>query len=145
MAERKIKSRSWLLYASDDAGVTQKVIACLTSKELSSSTSPIDASSDCGNEYLPGDLQEQSFAIEGFTTLGATATKVSTSELYTYWANGTTFHAEIKRATEIAGDLSYSGNVFVSDLTQTASDNEVVNFTATLTVSVPPLTQAIAV
>ena len=77
MAERKIKSRSWLLYASDDAGVTQKVIACLTSKELSSSTSPIDASSDCGNEYLPGDLVEQSFSIEGFTTLGATATKVS--------------------------------------------------------------------
>ena len=145
MAERKIKSRSWLLYASDDAGVTQKVIACLTSKELSSSTSPIDASSDCGNEYLPGDLQEQSFAIEGFTTLGAIATKVSTSELYTYWANGTTFHAEIKRATEIAGDVSYSGDVFVSDLPISAANNEVVNFTATLTVAVPPLTQAIAV
>ena len=145
MAERKIKSRSWLLYASDDGGTTQKVIACLTSKELSSSTSPIDASSDCGNEYLPGDLQEQSFSIEGFTTLGATATKVSTSDLYTYFTGKTEFHAEIKRATEIAGDLSYSGNVFVSDLTQTASDNEVVNFTATLTVSVPPLTQAIAV
>ena len=145
MAERKIKSRSWLLYASDDGGTTQKVIACLTSKELSSSTSPIDASSDCGNEYLPGDLQEQSFAIEGFTTLGATATKVSTSELYTYWANGTTFHAEIKRYSEIAGDLSFAGDVFVSDLNQTASDNEVVNFTGTLTVSVPPLTKAIAV
>jgi hypothetical protein len=145
MAERKIKSRSWLLYASDDEGVTQKVIACLTSKELASSNGSIDASSDCGNEYLPGDLQEQSFAIEGFTTLGATATKVSTSDLYTYWKNGTTFQAEIRRATEVAGDLSYSGNVFVSELSQNASDNEVVTFTATLTVAVPPLTQAIAV
>lgn len=144
MAERKIKSRSWLLYASDDDGVTQKVIACLTSKELASSNGSIDASSDCGNEYLPGDLQEQSFAIEGFTTLGATATKVSTSDLYTYWKNGTTFQAEIRRATEVAGDLSYSGNVFVSELSQNASDNEVVTFTATLTVAVPPLTQAIA-
>lgn len=144
MAERKIKSRSWLLYASDDDGVTQKVIACLTSQELDSSNGSIDASSDCGNEYLPGDLFEQSFAIEGFTTLGATATKVSTSDLYTYWTGKTTFHAEIKRATEIAGDLSYSGNVFVSELSQNASDNEVVTFTATLTVAVPPLTQAIA-
>ena len=144
MAERKIKSRSWLLYASDDDGVTQKVIACLTSKELASSNGSIDASSDCGNEYLPGDLFEQSFAVEGFTTLGATATKVSTSDLYTYWTGKTTFHAEIKRATEIAGDLSYSGNVFVSELSQNASDNEVVTFTATLTVAVPPLTQAIA-
>ncbi len=145
MAERKIKSRSWLLYASDDAGVTQKIVACLTSKELTGSNGAIDASSDCGNEYLPGDLVEQSFAIEGFTTLGATATKVSTSDLYTYWTGKTTFHAEIKRATEVAGDLSYAGDVFVSDFSTTASDNEVVTFSATLTVVTPPLTQAIAV
>lgn len=145
MAERKIKSRSWLLYASDDGGTTQKVIACLTSKELSGSNGAIDASSDCGNEYLAGDLVEQTIAIEGFTTIGAAATKVSSSQLYTYWQNKTTFHAEIKRATEVADDVSYSGDVFVSDLSITASDNEVVNFSGTLTVVVPPLTQAIAV
>lgn len=145
MAERKIKSRSWLLYASEDGGTTQKVVACLTSKELSSSNGAIDASSDCGNEYLAGDLVEQSFSIEGFTTLGADATKVSESKLYEYWSEKTTFHAEIKRASEIAGDLSYAGDVFVSDLTTTASDNEVVTFSATLTVVAPPLTQTIAV
>ncbi len=145
MAERKIKSRSWLLYASDDGGTTQKVIACLTSKELAGSNGAIDASSDCGNEYLAGDLVEQTFAIEGFTTIGAAATKVSSSQLYTYWQGKTTFHAEIKRATEVADDVSYSGDVFVSDLSITASDNEVVNFSATLTVVTPPLTQAIAV
>lgn len=145
MAERKIKSRSWLLYASNDAGVTQKVIACLTSKELSNSNGVIDGSSDCGDEYLPGDKFEQSFAIEGFTTLGAAATKVSQSELYTYWTGKTSFNAKIKRATEIAGDVSYQGDVFVSDLTINASDNELVTFTATLTVAVPPLIQKIAV
>lgn len=145
MAERKLKSRSWLLYASNDGGTTQKVIACLTSKELSNSNGVIDGSSDCGDEYLPGDKFEQSFAIEGFTTLGATATKVSSSELYTYWTGKTTFHAEIKRATEVAGDVSYAGDVFVSDLTINASDNELVTFTATLTVATPPIAQSIAV
>lgn len=145
MAERKLKSRSWLLYASNDGGTTQKVIACLTSKELSNSNGVIDGSSDCGDEYLPGDKFEQSFAIEGFTTLGATATKVSSSELYTYWTGKTTFHAEIKRATEVAGDVSYQGDVFVSDLTINASDNELVTFTATLTVATPPIAQSIAV
>lgn len=144
MAERKIKSRSWLLYASDDAGVTQKVVACLTSKELAGSNGAIDASSDCGNEYLAGDLVEQTVNIEGFTTLGAEATKVSSSQLYTYWLNKTTFNAEIKRATEVTGDVSYQGDVFVSDLSINANDNEVVSFTATLTVAVPPLTQTIA-
>lgn len=145
MAERKLKSRSWLLYASNDGGTTQKVIACLTSKELTTSAATIDGSSDCGDEYLPGDKVEQSFAIEGFTTLGAEATKVSSSQLYTYFTGKTEFHAEIKRATEIAGDVSYAGNVFVSDLTISASDNELVTFTATLTVTAPPITQTIAV
>lgn len=145
MAERKLKSRSWLLYASTDEGVTQKVVACLTSKELASTNSPIDGSSDCGDEMLPGDKKEQSFAIEGFTTLGATATKVSSSELYGFYVANTIFNAEIKRATEIAGDVSYQGNVFVSDLSINASDNELVTFTATLTVANPPITQAIAV
>lgn len=145
MAERKLKSRSWLLFASNDEGVTQKVVACLTSKELTSSAPLIDGSSDCGDEYLPGDKFEQSFAIEGFTTLGATATKVISSELYGYFTGKTIFNAEIKRATEIAGDVSYQGNVFVSDLTINASDNELVTFTATLTVTTPPITQSIAV
>ncbi|MGL4187209.1 MAG: hypothetical protein ACRCR4_15645, partial [Thiotrichaceae bacterium] len=104
-----MKSRSWLLLASNDGGTTQKVVACLTSKELTSSNGVIDGSSDCGDEYLPGDKNEQSFAIEGFTTLGATATKVSQSDLYTYWTGKTEFHAEIKRNTEIAGDVSYAG------------------------------------
>ena len=145
MAERKLKSRSWLLYASNDVGVTQKVIACLTSKTLNNSNGVIDGSSDCGDEYLPGDKVEQSFDIEGYTTLGATATKVSQSDLSTYWTGKTEFHAEIVRVTETAGDVSYAGNVFVSDLVINANDNELVTFTATLTVTAPPLTQTIAV
>ena len=144
MAERKIKTRSWLLYASEDGGTTQKVVACLTSKELTSSAPLIDASSDCGDEYLPGDKKEQSFAIEGFVTLGAEATKVSATKLYQYWSEETIFHGEIKRFTEIAGDPSWEGNVFVTDLAITGADNEVVSFTATLNVSTPPLALTIA-
>lgn len=143
MAERKLKSRSWLLYASDDGGTTQKVIACLTSKELTSSAPLIDGSSDCGDEYIPGDKVEQSFAIEGFTTLGAEASKVSSSQLYTYFTSKTLFHAEIKRFSESVGDVSYEGTVFVSDLSINASDNELVTFTATLTVATPPIAQTI--
>ena len=145
MAESKIKSRDWLLYISEDAGTTYKPVACLTSHEFSSSNSPIDANSKCGNEMLAGDIFEQSISAEGFSIVQTTQDKVSALKLYDLHVDKTTVLAKIKKATETAGDPSYTGNIVVSEYAETGTDGEVVNFTCTLTVLVPPMTQAIAV
>jgi hypothetical protein len=45
------------------------------------------------------------------------------------------------KATPTAGDLVYSGQVFISDFEVNAADKDDVKFTATFVVTVPPLTQ----
>ena len=145
MADSKIKSRDWLLYVSEDAGTTYKPLACLTSHEFSSTISPIDANSKCGNEMLAGDIAEQSISAEGFSIVQTGTDKVSALKLYDLHVDKTTVLAKIKKASETAGDPSYTGSVVVSEYTETGTDGEVVGFTCTLTVLIPPMTQAIAV
>jgi len=45
------------------------------------------------------------------------------------------------KATPAAGDITYSGSVFISAFDVNAADKDDVKFTATFTVAVPPLTQ----
>jgi hypothetical protein len=45
------------------------------------------------------------------------------------------------KATPTAGDIVYSGQVFISDFEVNAADKDDVKFTATFVVTVPPLTQ----
>ena len=144
MAESKIKARDWIVYASEDGGTTYKPIACLTSNELSSTNAPIDASSKCGNEFLAGDKIEQSISVEGFAiTETGTPTKVSASKIYDLQIDKTVFKAKISKAVPVTGDITYTGDVFVSEFTESSADGELNNFTATLTVALPPMTQSV--
>ena len=145
MSETKIKARDWLLYVSEDAGTTYKPLACLTSHEFTSSISPIDANSKCGNEMLAGDIAEQSISAEGFSIVQTDTSKVSALKLYDLHVDKTTVLAKISKVTPTTGDPVYTGNVVVSEYNESGSDGELVNFTCTLTVLVPPMTQAITV
>ena len=53
----------------------------------------------------------------------------------------TIFAIKMGKATPTSGDITYSGQVFISDFGVTADDKDDVKFTATFVVSVPPLTQ----
>ena len=144
MAETKIKARDWILSISEDGGTTYKPLACLTSMELASTNSPIDVNSQCGNEMLPGDIFDQSISAEGFSIIQTgTPGKVSALKLYDLHTDKTSVKAKIARASEVAGDPSYTGDVFVSEYNETGTDGEAVTFTVTLTVAAPPLAQAI--
>jgi hypothetical protein len=146
MSEKKIKARDWIVYASEDGGTTYKPIACLTSNELTSSNAPIDASSKCGNEFLTGDKLEQSISVEGFAiTETGTPAKVSASKIYDLQIDKTVFKAKISKAVPVAGDITYTGDVFVSEFTESSADGELNNFTATLTVALPPMAQSVTV
>jgi hypothetical protein len=45
------------------------------------------------------------------------------------------------KATPAAGDIVYSGQVFISNFDVNAADKDDVKFTATFVVTLPPLTQ----
>ena len=46
-------------------------------------------------------------------------------------------------ATPVAGNVVYSGDVFISAFDVNAADKDDVKFSATFTVAVPPLTQTV--
>lgn len=141
MAEQKISARDWLVFISEDSGVSYKPVACLTSNEFTSSNSPIDVTSKCGDEMVPGVKFEQSISMEGFTiTESGTPTKASTSKLYDLHVDKTEFLVRIAKANPTGQDNKYEGTVFINEWSESAPDAEYNTFSCTMTVKNPPLT-----
>lgn len=141
MADTFVSARDWILFGSMD-GTTYFPLACLTSNEFTSSNSPIDVSSKCGDKMLPGVKFEQSASVEGFTIYDdGSPVKWSTSKLYDLHVDRTEFFFRISKATPVVGQSKYEGKCVVSEWTETAPDTEAVTFSATLTVTNPPAVQ----
>lgn len=141
MAEQFISARDWLVFISEDSGANYLPVACLTSNEFTSSNSPIDVSSKCGDSMLPGVKFEQSISMEGFTiTQSGTPTKASTSKLYDLHVDRTEFLVRIAKASPTAQDNKYEGTAFINEWSETGSDAEANTFSCTMTVKNPPLT-----
>jgi len=142
MAETKVSARDYILLADIDNDGTFKPVACLTTNSLTSTNDTIDATSKCGNEYTPAPSFSQSFECEGFAIdETGTPSKDSYQQLYAAHAARTSFNMKMGKATPTAGDIVYSGQVFISDFEVNADDKDDVKFTATFVVTVPPLTQ----
>ena len=144
MAETKVSGRDYILLADIDGDSTFKPVACLTSNSFTSTNDTIDATSKCGNSFTPAPSFSQSFSGEGFAIdeTGA-ASKDSYKALYAAHAAKTSFAMKMGKATPIAGDVVYSGSVFISNFTVNAADKDDVKFTATFVVNTPPLTQTV--
>jgi hypothetical protein len=142
MAETKVSARDYILLADIDNDGTFKPVACLTSNSLTSTLNVIDATSKCGDQFQAGPSFNQSFRAEGFAIdETGTPAKDSYQQLYTAHAARTTFAMKMGKATPVAGDITYSGSVFISAFDVNAADKDDVKFTATFTVALPPLTQ----
>jgi hypothetical protein len=142
MAETKVSARDYILLADIDNDGTFKPVACLTSNSLTSTLNVIDATSKCGDQFQAGPSFNQSFRAEGFAIdETGTPAKDSYQQLYAAHAARTTFAMKMGKATPAAGDITYSGSVFISAFDVNAADKDDVKFTATFTVAVPPLTQ----
>ena len=142
MEETKVSARDYILLADIDGNGTFKPVACLTTNSFTSTNDTIDATSKCGNEYSPAPSFSQSFDCEGFAIdeTGSPA-KDSYQQLYAAHAAKTSFNMKMGKASPTAGDITYSGQVFISDFGVTADDKDDVKFTATFVVTTPPLTQ----
>ena len=142
MAETKVSARDYILLADIDGDSTYKPVACLTSNSLTSTLNIIDATSKCGDQFQAGPSYSQSFRAEGFAIdETGTPAKDSYQQLYAAHAAGTVFGMKMGKATPTAGDITYSGTVFISAFDVNAADKDDVKFTATFTVALPPLTQ----
>ena len=142
MAETKVSGRDYILLADINNDGTFKPVACLTTNSLTSTNDTIDATSKCGNEYTPSPVFSQSFDCEGFAIdETGTPSKDSYQQLYAAHAAKTSFNMKMGKATPTAGDIVYSGQVFISDFEVNAADKDDVKFTATFVVTLPPLTQ----
>ena len=144
MAETKVSGRDYLLFADIDGDDTFKPVACLTSNNITSSLNVIDATSKCGDQFQPGPAYTQSIKADGFAIdQTGTASKDSYNQLYSAFIAGTVFGIKMGESTPVAGNVIYSGDVFISAFDVTAADKEDVKFSATFTVAVPPLTQTV--
>lgn len=142
MAETKVSARDYILLADIDGNAAYKPVACLTSNSLTSTLNTIDATSKCGDQFQPGPSFTQSFQCEGFAIdeTGSPA-KDSYQQLYAAHAAGTVFGMKMGKASPAAGDITYSGQVWISNFDVNADDKDDVKFTATFVVYAPPVTQ----
>jgi hypothetical protein len=142
MAETKVSGRDYILLADITGSSTFLPVACLTSNSFTSTNDTIDATSKCGNSFTPAPSFSQSFSGEGFAIdETGTPSKDSYQQLYAAHAAKTAFNMKMGKATPVAGDITYSGQVFISNFTVNAADKDDVKFTATFVVTTPPLTQ----
>ena len=142
MAETKVSARDYILLADIDGDSTFKPVACLTSNSLTSTVNTIDATSKCGDQFQPGPSFTQSFECEGFAIdETGTPAKDSYQQLYAAHAARTVFSMKMGKATPTAGDITYSGQVWISNFDVNADDKDDVKFTATFVVYAPPVTQ----
>lgn len=142
MAETKVSGRDYILLADIDGDGTFKPVACLTSNSITSTLETIDATSKCGDSYTPSPSFSQTIECEGFAIdETGTPAKDSYQQLYAAHAAKSMFNMKMGKASPTAGDITYSGQVFISDFGVTADDKDDVKFTATFVVTTPPLTQ----
>ena len=142
MAETKVSARDYILLADIDGDGTYKPVACLTSNSITSTLNVIDATSKCGDQFQPGPAFTQSFKAEGFAIdETGTPAKDSYQQLYAAHAARTVFAMKMGKAVPTSGDITYSGQVWISNFDVNSADKDDVKFTATFVVYAPPVTQ----
>lgn len=133
MAERKISGVDKLLFIDPNGGTNYDLVVCLTSQSLERTTNTIDAASKCGPDKLPG-AQEITVNFEGQEVLSPDANRISEADLHDLWENKTTIGWKYGVATPADGDVSYSGQGFISDLTADSGMDDPSTFNATIAV-----------
>lgn len=114
MAERKVMGQYFILsYESSASPVTWVPVACLTSKTLKVANKTIDATSDCGADFLAG-LANSTVSAKGFYDFGNAGVK-SGQDLFSLQAaaqNGLSpaYTWKIAPVTPVTGDPTWTFN-----------------------------------
>lgn len=141
MAERQVAGKDILLMIDPAGGTSYKTIVCLTSNGLKRTTSIIDAASKCGSSSTPG-AQTVTVDFTGQVVVSPDVTHVSEGDLHDLWQASTNIGWAMGPAVPVAGDVTYNGQGFISDLSDTFDMNG-ATFTGTLSVGLGGVTKVV--
>ena len=130
MAEHKISGNDVLLFIGTD-GSTYDTVVCLTSNGITRATNSIDAKTKCGPDTLPG-TQDIAVQFEGQVMLDTAS--ASLEDLYDYWANKTTIYWKMGPVSPAAGDITWSGTGFLSQLDDTYAQDTPGTFSGAISI-----------
>lgn len=117
MAERKVAGKDVLLFIDLAGGTAYDLIVCLTQNSLKRTASQIDNATKCGPDLGPG-AQTVTVDFTGVIVYGNdTSTRLSEADIHDAWADGRTIGWRMGTTTPVAGDVIYTGQGFISDLT----------------------------
>ena len=133
MAERKVNGKDILLFIDPAGGEDYKTVVCLTSNSKRLTTATLDAASKCGPDSRPG-AQTVTVDFAGQVVVDPDTGRVSEADLYDLWKDTTNISWKISPAVPADGDVIYTGEGFLSDLSDTYDMNG-ATFTGTIGVS----------
>ena len=133
MAERKVNGKDILLFIDPAGGDAYSIVVCLTSNSKKLTTATLDAASKCGPDTRPG-AQSVSVDFAGQVVVAPDAGRVSEGDLFDLWKNSTNIGWKQGPAAPVDGDVIYTGQGFISDLSDTYDMNG-ATFSGTIGVS----------
>jgi len=145
MANNEVNGRDIIIMIDPAGGTTYKTVVCLTSNTMSSTVTELDASSKCGNKFIPGQKFDDSITGEGFLIDPDTGipTNQGYPELRALFALRTIVAIKFGKATPTTGDAVWTGTAFITNLELVAGDDALTTFTVTFKCAAPPFTQTV--
>ncbi len=145
MPTSTINGRDVLVFVDIAGGTSYNTVVCLTSNTITNELTSLDASSKCGNEFVPGKKFSASISGEGFVVDQdtGTATNKGYNELYKAFTDRAVVGIKFGKATPTTGDAVYTGLAFIDNIEAVAADDELTTFTVNFVCANPPFTQTI--
>lgn len=121
MARVEVSGTNNLLFIDPLGGTAYEPLVCLTSNSLTGSTDTINSSSKCGTSSSPGP-QTNEVQFEGNQMENLDAGEMSHADIWDLYKAKTNFSWKIGPAIPVAGQNSWYGTGFISNLTLTWPD-----------------------
>jgi len=131
---RTILGKDYVLAIDVFAGTNWDLIVCLLSNGLERTSNEIEAGSKCGPATIPGTLTAK-VPFEFQDVLDAANDEISEEVLHPLWQNKTYISWKFGKITPAAGDVTYTGFGYITQLNTTSPNDGLVSTTATLAVS----------
>ena len=106
-------------------------LVCLSEKSFSGTTASVDIQTDCGDQYTTPLPSKKSWTMgaSGVANMNPSANEGSYDTAYDLWENGTVTGF---RERNIANTYVREGKGFITDISETSSAGDYLNFSLTI-------------
>lgn len=131
---RPASGNDYVLALDPAAGTNYTLLVCLLSNALERTSAEIDASSKCGPATLPG-TQTIKIPFELQNMLDTANGEISEYNLHSLWENRTVVTWKFGKLIPAAGDETYTGSGYITQLNTTSAKDGVVTTSVVLSVT----------